>query len=100
LDPNFDKIFIKPETVDLQPIVPEYWRYFLARTDLKSREAAWQAAMDEYKMPTFRKAADPTRQAYSAAVVHSPDPNYTKEAAAHHIEGVSKLGVVLIRPAV
>ena len=51
--------------------------------------------MDESKIPTFRKAGDPTGKLTPPAVVHSPDPNYTKEAAAHHIEGVSKLGVIV-----
>jgi TonB family protein len=95
LDTIFDKIFVKPETEDLRPVVPEYWRYFLAGTDLKSREAAWQAALDESKIPTFRKVVDPTGKLTPPVVVHSPDPKYTKEAAAHHIEGVSKLGVVV-----
>ena len=64
----------------------------MAGTDLKSREAARQAALDESKIPTFRKVVDPTGKLTPPVVVHSPDPKYTKEAAAHHIEGVSKIG--------
>jgi TonB family protein len=95
LNAAFDKIFIKPETEDLRPMVPEYWRYFLAGNDFKSREEAWQAAVDESKIPTFKKLADPTSKLTPPVVVHNPDPNYTKEAAAHHVEGVSHLAIVV-----
>jgi TonB family protein len=95
LNPAFDKMFIKPETEDLRPVVPEYWRYFLAGNDFKSREEAWQAAVDESKIPTFKKFADPTGKRTPPVAVHSPDPSYTKEAAAHHVEGVSQLAIVV-----
>jgi hypothetical protein len=66
LDPVFEKIFIKPETDDLQPIVPEYWRYFLAGTDLKIKSGGLASCHGRKQDPDFSKSRRSDRQAYSA----------------------------------
>lgn len=59
----------------------------MAGTDLKSREAAWQAAMDESKILTFRKVADPTGKLTPPAVVHSPDAELYERGGAPSYRG-------------
>ena len=94
-DPIFRKIFIKSEEEDLKPIVPEYWRYYLAGTDSKSRSAAWQASIEESKVRTFKGLGASADKLTPPRVLYSPDPKYTNEAASRHIEGTSHLGVVI-----
>jgi hypothetical protein len=91
------KIFIEPGE-DLRPMVPDYWRPYLAGTDLQSRSAAWkatwQATLEESKVQGIG-AAD-TSYVAPPRVRSSSDPEYTKEAASHHIEGSSRLGTVIV----
>jgi TonB family protein len=95
LDPILAKIFIKTEEEDLRSLVPEYWRYYLAGTDSKSRSAAWQASIEESKVRTFNGPGASADKLAPPRVLNSPDPKYTNEAVSHHIEGVSNLGVVV-----
>jgi TonB family protein len=90
----FSKIFVEAGE-DLRPMVPDYWRSYLGGNDSKSRSAAWQATLAGEKNPIFRRSDAPAGEVTAPHVVYSPDPNYTKEAASHHTEGVSRLGVVV-----
>jgi TonB family protein len=92
----FHKIFIEPGE-DLRPMVPDYWRPYLAGTDLKSRSAAWEAT----RRATLEKAnVEPIIAADTSYVappreIYAPEPKYPKEAASHHIEGSSRMGTVI-----
>lgn len=94
LHPIFDKIFIAPGE-DLRPLVPEYWRYYLAGTDSKTRSAAWRATLDENETPTVNSTDAPAGEVTPPRAIYTPDPKYPKEAASQHIEGVSRLGMVI-----
>jgi TonB family protein len=80
---------------DLRPMVPEYWKYYLSGGDLKSRSAAWRSALDKKLPKTDTAEHSPAGAASAPVVIHSPDPKYTREAFAHHIEGVSRLSIVI-----
>jgi TonB family protein len=89
-----NKIFIESGE-DLRPLVPDYWQSYLAGSDSKSRFAAWRAtfAEDKNQVPT---KSDAVGGGVSAPhVVYQKDPKYTREAASHHIEGVSQLGTII-----
>jgi TonB family protein len=98
IDPILGKILMKQE--DLLPVAPVYWRSYLTGTDSKSRSAAYQASVEENRIPPSKAANAPTTNAPAPKVtlpklLHSPDPKYTKEAASHHVGGLAALGVVI-----
>lgn len=95
LDPILTKVFIRPEEEDLKPMVPVFWRSYLAGTDSKSRAAAWQNALQENGVSTVKAAHDPAGKPTPPRAISTPDPKYTKEAASHHIEGTTSLGIVV-----
>jgi TonB family protein len=90
----FNKIFIEPGE-DLRSMVPEYWKYYLEGSDYKSRFAAWRASWGENVIQAPKSGDAPVGRVTAPSVGYSPDPKYSKEAASHHIEGVSALGVLV-----
>lgn len=93
LRPIFSEIFMEAGE-DLRPVVQDYWRNFLDVNDSKSRSAAWQATLKKEGSPIKKSDAQPG-QVTAPRTLSSPDPHYTKEAATHHIEGTSRLGIVV-----
>lgn len=93
IDSILGKILIKQE--DLLPVVPVYWRSFLAGTDSKSRSAAYQASLKESGIPVFKPADAAAKRLVPPRILNSPDPKYTREAASHHVGGSSALGAVI-----
>jgi TonB family protein len=94
LHPIFSKILIEPGE-DLRPLVPDYWRYYLTEKDLRARSATWEIDLEKSKVVLPKSAIAPTESITPPKTVHTPDPKYTKEAEARHIEGRSVLGVVI-----
>jgi TonB family protein len=90
----FSKIFMESGE-DLRPLVPEYWQSYLAGSDSKSRSAAWRATFVKDKNQVFTKSDAMPGEVSAPHVVYWKDPNYTKEAASHHIEGTSHLGAII-----
>ncbi len=93
LRPIFSQIFIEAGE-DLRPGVQDYWRSYLDGNDSKSRSAAWKATLEK-EYPPIKKSDAPPGQVTAPRALSSPDPRYTREAANHHIEGVSRLGIVV-----
>jgi TonB family protein len=87
------KIFIDPKE-ELRPLVPDYWKYFMAGTDRKSRRAAWENDLRKSPVQVF-KAKDLAGEVKPPRAVSSPDPKYTPEAASRHIEGTTVLSLVV-----
>lgn len=94
LHPIFAKIFVEAGE-DLRPMVPEYWRYYLEGGDSKARFAAWRSTLEKDATPAPPAADITVGKSTAPRVISQPDPKYSKEAASHHIEGVSRLGVVI-----
>ena len=98
LDHVIGRIFIESKE-DLQPLLPEYWQIYLSGNDLKSRSAAWRAKTNsngDKSQVSVPKKSDPAVTEVSAPrVIHQKDPEYTKEAHSHHIEGITRLGTII-----
>lgn len=88
------KIFMEPGE-DILPVVPEYWRFYLLGGDFNSRREAWRASLEKKSMPAFTPSRSAIGEIAPPRVTSSPDPKYAKEAEAQHIEGESKLIVVV-----
>jgi len=90
----FNKIFMESGE-ELRPLAPDYWQSYLAGSDSKSRSAAWRATFVDNKNQVFTKSDATAGEVSAPHVVYLKNPNYTKEAASHHIEGISSLGTVI-----
>jgi TonB family protein len=91
LDPIFSKIFIDPDNENLSLLVPTCWRPYLAGTDPKSTITAWEAILKENGISAVDRAGTPT----PPRVLSSAEPKYTKEGAAHNVEGTVILELVV-----
>lgn len=94
LQPIFNKIFVEAGE-DLRSLVPDYWRSYLGGNDSKSRFEAWQATLKEDRNPILKKSDAPAGQIIPPHALYSPDPAYPEEARSNHIEGVSRLVLVV-----
>jgi TonB family protein len=88
------KIFMEPSE-DLRPLVPVYWQTYFAGGDSKSRIAAWKAAVPEDINRVSTKSDPAGLGVKPPKVVYQKEPDYTKEAALIHTEGVSHLGTII-----
>jgi TonB family protein len=88
------KIFIDPKE-ELRPLVPDYWKYFMAGTDLKSRKSAWENDLRKSPVRVFKAKDFPAGELKPPRAVSAPDPKYTLEAASRHIEGTAALSLVV-----
>jgi TonB family protein len=88
------KIFIDPKE-DLRPLVSDYWKYFMAGTDQKSRKAAWENDIRKRPVQVFKPKDFPAGELKPPRAVSAPDPKYTPEAASRHIEGTAVLSLVV-----
>jgi TonB family protein len=79
---------------NLRPLVPECWTYYFSGNDLQSRSRAWKAAV-ESKYPTFKPNDVGSPGVTAPRPIQTPDPKYTKEAVSNHVEGVSRIGIVV-----
>jgi len=93
LRPILSKIFIEAGE-DLRPVVQDYWQSYLDGNDSTSRSASWKATLEKEHPPIKKSDAQPS-QVTAPRALSSPDPRYTREAANNHIEGVSRLGIVV-----
>src|SRR5262249_52256085 len=77
-------------------------KYYLAGSDLQSRLMAWRSSLQKTAVQPM-SAPDSVPRAQGSApkkisapqAIHDPDPNYTKEARSHSIEGRSLLTTVI-----
>lgn len=95
VDAVLSKVFMQPEE-DLRPVVPDYWKYYLSGDDSKTKQAGWGSALLGDKPTKIDEAQhSPAGAVTPPRPIRTPDPKYTKEAAAHRIEGTSRLGIVV-----
>jgi TonB family protein len=101
VDSIFSKIFVDPAHEQLDALVPDIWKYYLAGSDLQSRLMAWRSSLQKTAVqPIARDSAPNARDSApkkisAPRVIHDPDPNYTKEARSHSINGRSLLTTVI-----
>jgi TonB family protein len=88
------KIFIDPKE-ELRPLVPDYWKYFVAGTDRKSRLAAWEKDVQKTPVPPLKASDFPAGQLTAPRNISTADPKYTPEARSGHLQGRSVLTVVI-----
>jgi TonB family protein len=95
IHPIFNQIFVGPGE-DLRSLLPDYWRPYFEGNSRQSRLAAWQANREENAAPI---AASKLSSGIVSAprAIYSPDPKYTREAKSKHIEGTSRL-IVVVNP--
>jgi TonB family protein len=94
LQPILNRIFVGAGE-DLRAMVPNYWRSYLEGSDLQTRQKAWRATLEKDANPALTESGAPPFQTTVPRALHAPDPKYSKEAAKHHIEGVSRLGITV-----
>ena len=94
LDLILPKIFVDPKE-ELRPLVPDYWKYFMAGTDRNSRLAAWEKDLQKSPVPPLKASDFPARELTAPRNISAADPKYTPEAAGRHVEGKSVLSVVV-----
>jgi len=94
LDQVIGRIFIESEE-DLRPLLPEYWQSYLAGNDLKSRSAAWRAKTDSNGYKSQVSVSKTSDRVSAPQPVYLKDPKYTKEAHAHRVEGITRLGTII-----
>jgi TonB family protein len=95
VDSIFAKIFVDPAHEQLDALVPEIWKYYLAGNDLQSRLTAWRSSLQKTAVqPTSARDSAP-KTISAPQAIHDPDPNYTKEAKSHSIQGRSLLTTVI-----
>jgi len=102
VDSIFSKIFVDPDREQLDVLVPEIWKYYLAGSDLQSRLMAWRSSLQKTVAQPMSARESGTNARDSAPkkisaprAIHDPDHNYTKEARSHSIQGRSLLTTVI-----
>jgi TonB family protein len=93
LRPIFSRVFIQ-QGEEIGPMLPEYWRSYLAGTDSKSRAASWLASLEGH-IPTFKIGKSSDGEVAPPRLVYDPEPKYSKEAVSNLVEGTSRLEAVI-----